>query len=505
MADNEKDPHGRSAEVARLGAAALGRLFEASTTTSAEVTAALLERLEAIDRSGPRLRCVLRVNDGALDEAAALDAERRAGHVRGPLHGVPMLVKDNIDTVGLGATAGSLSLDGVPPARDARLVTRLRQAGAVVLGKANLSEWANFRGRPSSSGWSAVGHQTRNPFALNRSPGGSSSGSAAGVASGLVPLAVGTETDGSILCPSAACGVVGIKPTVGLVSREGIIPISSSQDTAGPMARSVEDAVLLLEVLADRVGHDLAARGDGLRGVRIGVARDDGYFGYHPGTDAVIEAALRALAEAGAELVDPVTGMGAMLHADELIVLCAEFKAGLNGYLAGRLAQSGGGVSTRLPRTLEDVVAFNEANPEERLDLFPQDVLVRAATSCGLDDPVYREAQAANHQRTRSEGIDGVCERLRLDALVAPTMAPAWVIDHLNGDSHAGASWSQAAVAGYPSINLPVGEIQGLPVGLAIWGRAWSEATLIRIAAAAEAQISYRPVPTYRATVGIFA
>lgn len=514
MPGTENDPHEASAQFARLGAGELSRLLAAGTTTSAEATAALLERVEAIDRSGPQLRCVLRLNDRAVEEAAALDAERRLGHVRSPLHGVPVLVKDNIDTVRLGATAGSMALDGAPPATDARLVTQLREAGMVILGKTNLSEWANFRGRPSSSGWSGLGNQTRNPFALNRSPGGSSAGSGAGVAAGLAPLAVGTETDGSILCPAAACGVVGLKPTVGLVSRTGIIPISVSQDTAGPMARRVVDVALLLEVLAaaptDPLDPAMGARpapvvgyldglsGD-LRGVRIGVARDEGYFGYHPATDVIVESAISALRAAGADVVDPVTGTGLGTHGDEMTVLCTEFKAGLDGYLRRRLASEGG--ASALPRSLEEVIAFNKANAGERLDLFPQDVLERAAATIGLEDPAYRQALAANRRRTRTDGIDAVCRRLRLDALVAPTMAPAWTIDHVNGDGHARAAWSEPAIAGYPSLSLPVGEVHGLPVGLAIWGPAWTEARLLRIAAAAEEQIAYRPLPSYRPSV----
>jgi amidase len=428
-----------------------------------------------------------------------------------------VLVKDNVDTVDLGATAGSLALEGAPVATDAALVTQLRSAGAIILGKTNLSEWANFRGRPSASGWSAVGNQTRNPFALNRSPGGSSSGSGAAVAAGLSPLGVGTETDGSILCPAAACGLVGIKPTVGLVSQAGIIPISASQDTAGPLARSVEDAAALLDVLAsatssgarastaDPVGRPAStssyadAVSNDLRGIRVGVVRDDGYFGYHPDTDDLVQWVLGAFREAGADVVESVTGIGTPLHADEMTVLCTEFKAGLRAYLVRRFAGPLESPSQRrLPRSLDDVIAFNEATAAERVDLFPQDVLIRAASSGGLDDPAYLAARSANHRRTREEGIDAVCARLGLDALVAPTMAPAWMIDHVNGDSHFGASWSHAAIAGYPSLNLPIGEVRGLPVGLALWGRAFTEATLIRIASAVEGQISYRPVPTYR-------
>lgn len=516
--ENENDPYPQSTEIARLGAAALSRLLGAGTTTSAEVTAALLARIEAIDRSGPKLASILRLNEHARDEAAALDAERRAGTLRGPLHGVPVLVKDNIDTVTLGATAGSLALDGAPPATDAHLVTHLRRAGLIILGKTNLSEWANFRGRSSSSGWSAIGLQTRNPFALDRSPGGSSSGSGAGLAAGLAPLAVGTETDGSILCPAAACGVVGLKPTVGLVSRDGVIPISSSQDTAGPMARSVEDAARLLDALAGR-GLDTGGRAgarrlardssyvdaltDDLRGVRVGVVRDDGYFGHHVATDRIAEIAVAAMREAGAEVLDPVLRIGAGLEVDEMTVLCTEFRAGLDSYLERRIAGRGDGGLPRFPRTLDDVIAFIEDNEDERLDLFPHDLLVRSAATSGLDEPSYLVARDANHRRTRAEGIDATCERLRLDALVAPTMAPAWLIDHVNGDIHAGTAWGQAAIAGYPSMSLPVGEVHGLPVGLAIWGRAFTEAMLLRIAAATERRVAYRPVPSYRASVGM--
>ncbi|HKH88066.1 MAG TPA: amidase family protein, partial [Acidimicrobiales bacterium] len=355
----------------------------------------------------------------------------------------------------------------------------------------------------------------RNPFALDRTPGGSSSGSGAGVAAGLAPVAVGTETDGSILCPAAACGVVGLKPTVGLVSRTGIVPISSSQDTAGPIARSVADAALLLDALAagptdpddpamearpHALGGFFAGLDGDLRGCRIGVVRDEYYFGYHPATDRVIEAALGAFVEAGAELVDPVYDIGTVSHSDEMIVLCAEFKAGLAEYLGRRwssVADSAG-----LPRGLDDVIAFNEATEAELLGTFPQDVLVRSAASGGIDDPAYLEALAANHRRTREAGIDEVCRREALDALVAPTMGPAWLIDHVNGDHHSSSAWSQPAIAGYPSITMPVGAVNGLPVGLAIWGRAWSEATLLNIAFAMERQLAYSPVPTFPTSVG---
>jgi amidase len=512
------DPHIGSAEVAKAGAGELRKQFEDGTTTSAELTAILMERIAAIDHSGPNICSVLRLNDRVVDDAAQLDAERAAGHVRGPLHGVPVLVKDNVDTVQLGATAGSLALEGVPVAADAVLVTRLRDAGLVIIGKTNLSEWANFRGRPSSSGWSAVGHQTANPFALNRTPGGSSSGSGAGVASGLAPIAVGTETNGSILCPAAVCGLVGLKPTVGLVSRTGVIPVSSSQDTAGPMARSVADAALLLDALAsgpidpgdaamqhrpDRAESFVAALSQDLRGLRVGVVRDEGYFGYHLATDAVVEAMLGSLAAAGATVVDPVIEIGDAVQADEMTVLFNEFKAGLDAYLARRSATSETPGSPPPPRSLADVIAFNQAHEAEHLEVFPQDFMIRSAATSGLDDPAYMTALADNLRRTRGEGIDAVCLRLRLDALVAPTMPPAWQIDHVTGDSHLGCAWGQAAIAGYPSISLPVGEVRGMPVGLTIWGRAWSEATLLRIASAVEDQIAYRPAPSYRESVGL--
>jgi amidase len=520
MNAGQSDPHEPSAEWARTGARELSRLLQAGDTTSAEVVSTAIERIEAVDRSGPSLRSVLRLSDRAMDEARQLDSERRAGHTRGPLHGVPVLVKDNIDTVSLGATAGSLALEGLGVAVDAPVVAQLRHAGVLILGKTNLSEWANFRGRPSASGWSAVGGQTLNPFALNRSPGGSSSGSGAAVAAGLAPIAVGTETDGSILCPAAACGLVGLKPTVGLLSRTGIIPVASSQDTAGAMARSVADVAELLDVLAgcpidsedaamagrpDRGGSFVAALSADLRGFRIGVVRDEAYGSHHPATDLVVEVTLGAFTAAGAELVDPVTGIGSASHSDEMTVLCHEFKAGLEAYLARRLGGQESSKSPRAPRNLADVIAFNEERPAERLDVFPQDVLRRSERCGGLDELVYLEARAANQRRTRQEGIDEVCLRHRLDALIAPTMSPAWPIDHITGDSHFGSAWGQAAVAGYPSMTLPIGEVQGLPVGMAIWGRAWSEATLIRIASAVEDQIRYRPVPSYRKSVALLA
>ncbi|MGH9291239.1 MAG: amidase family protein, partial [Acidimicrobiales bacterium] len=348
------DPHPPSAELARLSATDILARLESGDVSSVEVVSGLMARVEALDSSGPAISSVVTLSGSALDEAAACDRERRAGQVRGPLHGLAVLVKDNIDTERLGATAGSFALSGSRPAGDAATVTALKAAGAVVLGKTNLSEWANFRSRPSSSGWSAVGGQTRNPHALNRSPGGSSSGSGAAVASGLAPLAVGTETNGSILCPAAACGIVGVKPTVGLVSRTGIVPIAASQDTAGPMARTVADVALLLEVLAgstevpdpeDRAtrrrppGLDSAYRAAAVlscRGLRVGVVRDGAFSGFHGPTDAAAAVAVEALRAAGAKVVDPVLSPGRASQVDEMVVLFHEMKAGINSYLARR-------------------------------------------------------------------------------------------------------------------------------------------------------------------------
>ena len=511
------DPHPATADTGFLGAAALRGALEAGELTSVEAVGALLGRIEALDGEGPRLRSILALAPDALESAARLDAERRAGTSRGALHGIPVLVKDNIDTAGgLGTTAGSLALagPGTGPGRDAPLVALLRSAGAIVLGKTNLSEWANFRSRPSSSGWSAVGGQTRNPYGLDRSPGGSSSGSAAALAAGLAPLAVGTETDGSVICPAAACGVVGLKPTVGLVSRSGIVPISATQDTAGPMARSVADVALMLDVLGSgpldagdpatavpgraaaipAAGYLQAVScGRPAAGLRVGVVRDDGYQGYHPGADAVVEAALPAFAEAGVEVVESVEKVGSWSQEDEMTVMCHEFKAGLGAYLAARAdALDGAAGAGRLPGSLADVIAFNEATAAEALQVFNQEMMLRSLATTGLADPDYQAARERNLHGTRSGGIDAVCRRQRLDALVALTMAPAWPIDHVNGDTHTGSSWSLAAVAGYPSVTLPIGRVHGLPVGLTIFGPAWSELTLLRLAAALESELWLR-------------
>lgn len=511
-----KDPSPATAEIAALGLEGCRALLEAGSVTSVELTETLLARIAALDSAGPCLRAVISVAGDALDTARQLDLERRSGSVRGPLHGVPVLVKDNIDTAGsLATTAGSFALSepASQPAADATVVTRLRGAGAIVIGKANLSEWANFRSRHSSSGWSAVGGQCRNPHALDRSPGGSSSGSGAGVAARLAPAAVGTETDGSILCPAALCGVVGIKPTVGLVSRTGVVPISASQDTVGPIARSVADAAVLLGVLAGpdprdpacaRRPQDLPADYAGLldpaalRGARIGVARLR-YFGHNRWADSAAERAIEAMAELGAEIVDPAdieTAEELARVDDEMTVLLHEFKVGLDAYLLGRP-----GGPAACPRTLEQLIEFDESAASREMSVFGHDILVAAAETGGLEEPAYVAALARNLERARAKGIDATLSRHRLDAIVAPTIGPAWHIDHLNGDAHLASSYEAAAVAGYPAISLPVGAVRGLPLGLCLMGTAWSEPTLIPLAYALEQALSLDLEPTWRDTV----
>ncbi len=502
------DPHPQSAEIAGLDAAQLSQRFENGTLTSADVVARLVARIEALDGGATGLHSVIELAPDAEDFAAALDAERRAGRVRGPLHGVPVLVKDNIDTAApLHTSAGSLVFGDSFPARDATVVRVLRDAGAVVIGKANLSEWANFRSRPSSSGWSASGGQTRNPHALDRSPGGSSSGSAAAAAARLVPLAVGTETDGSIICPSAACGLAGLKPTLGLVSRTGIVPIAASQDTAGPMARTARDLGLLLGTLARAVddGEDGAAtrarRPAGydprlfgqpvegnLVGLRIGVVRSGAYAGYHPPTDTVVERALEALTVAGAQLVDPLDALPdpSAWEEAEQTVLVHEFRVGMEAYLSRRSAA--GPAHRHLPRTLDDLLTHAEREPRERADLFGTDVISRAAATGGLGSAAYRAAFDRVKDAARNRGLDALFAQ-GVDVVALPAMAPAWPIDHVLGDHIAGYAWSASAVAGYPSATMPVGTVEGLPVAVALLGPAWSELVLLRVLAALEREL----------------
>ena len=489
--------------------AGLQESMETGRETSESIVSRYLERIEAVDRSGAALNAVIEVNPDALTIARELDRERKEKGARGPLHGIPVLIKDNIDTADrMETTAGSLALLGSKPAKDASVAGRLREAGAVILGKTNLSEWANFRSSRSTSGWSGRGGQTKNPYALDRNPSGSSSGSAAAVAANLVAVAVGTETDGSIVSPASCCGIVGFKPTVGLVSRSGIVPIAHSQDTAGPMARSVADAAILLGAMAGPDPADPATQAngvrfiqdyreflepDGLRGARIGVLRGRG-FNFPPKLDPILEGVVEALKREGAELVDPVE-VPTLGQADdaEYEVLLYEFKADLEAYFAAR---PGAAV-----RTLDDLIAWNAKNADREMPFFGQEILERAAKKGPLTEKAYVEALAKCRELTREKGIDAVMAEHKLDALVVLTNGPAHMTDLVNGDSFSGSSSSLAAVAGYPTITLPAGWIHGLPVGISLIGRAWSEPELIKLAYGLERALGARKPPRLLPTV----
>jgi len=468
-----------------------------------------LARIDEIDRHGPALNSIIEVNPDSLSIAAALDRERKERGPRGPLHGVPVLIKDNIDTHDrMTTTAGSLALEGSIAAKDSFVAQRLRQAGAVILAKTNLSEWANFRGSKSTSGWSGRGGQVKNPYALDRNPCGSSSGTGAAIAANLAAIGIGTETDGSIVCPSGANALVGIKPTIGLVSRTGIIPISHSQDTAGPMTRTVSDAAALLTAIAGvdpddgatvtgrRVSDYTAAlKADGLKGARIGVARKK-YFGYSTLTDKLIDAAIAEMKAQGAVIIDPADiPTAARLDDCEFEVLLYEFKADLNKYLASR--------TTAAAHSLKDLIAFNEREREREMPFFGQEILISAEKKGSLTSAAYRKALSTCGTRARTLGIDAVMTKFRLDALVAPTGSPAWPTDLVNGDHFLGASSTPAAVAGYPSVTVPAGFAFGLPVGLSFIGRPWSEARLITLAYAYEQATRHRKPPTFAQTVSL--
>ncbi len=485
----------------------IGAQLGTGELTTRRLVELYLARIESIDRGGPRVNSVIELNPEALQLADALDAERKQGRARGPLHGVPVLLKDNIDTGDrMQTTAGSLALEGHHAAQDAGVAEKLRAAGALLLGKTNLSEWANFRGKASTSGWSSRGGLTRNPYALDRTACGSSSGSGAAVAANLCAAAVGTETDGSIICPSQSNGLVGIKPTLGLVSRSGIIPIAHSQDTAGPMARSVADAALLLGALAgpdarDRATRPSATRGrsdyaafldpNGLKGARIGVARN--LFGSDARIAKIMETALDAMKRAGAILVDSTDlKTRGKFSNTELLVLWYEFKDGLNRYLASA------GKGARV-RSMADVIKFNEENKDRVLKYFGQQHMLSAQETKDLKSKKYLAALEKNHRLSRAEGIDLVMKKHRLHALVCPSGGAAWMIDLVNGDQPGWdmESTSFAAVAGYPHITVPAGYIFGLPVGLSFFGRAWSEPTLIKLAYAFEQATRVRVPPQY--------
>lgn len=497
-------------ELDELTIAQLQDAMQSGRYTSRRLVELYTARITAIDRQGPALASVIELNPEALAIADGLDAERKAGRVRGPLHGIPVLIKDNIDTGDrMMTTAGSLALQGSSAPRDAAVAAKLRTAGAVLLGKTNLSEWANFRSTKSTSGWSGRGGQVRNPYALDRNPCGSSSGTGAAIAANLAAIGIGTETDGSIVCPSSVNALVGIKPTVGLVSRTGIVPISHTQDTAGPMTRTVADAATVLAAIAGADPSDPATidsrRATGtdyraalttgaLKGARIGVARKR-YFGYSPAADRLIDAALDAMKAQGAVIVDPADiPTAARLDDCELEILLYEFKSDLNTYLASRGPTAG-------VHSLKELIAFNLREKEREMPFFAQELLVMAEKKAGLTSPAYRKALATCRVRARTQGIDAVMTRLRLDAIVAPTGSPAWPTDLVNGDHFLGASSTPAAVAGYPSITVPAGFAYGLPVGLSFIGRAWSEARLIGLAYSYEQATRHRQPPAFLPTV----
>jgi amidase len=472
------------------------------TTGATEATRHYLQRIALMDREGPQLRSIIELNPDALQIAHTLDAERAAGHVRGPLHGVPLVIKDNIATGDrMATTAGSLALDGIHATRDAYLVERLRSAGVVLLGKTNLSEWANIRSSRSASGWSGRGGLTRNPYALDRSTSGSSSGSAAAVAAGLTRMAIGTETDGSIVSPSSIMGVVGLKPTVGRISRDGIIPISHTQDTPGPITRTVSDAALLLTVLAGTDPRDPATQGapapdnylgtlnkDDLRGARIGVARE--YFTGHDEVDQQIERAIAQLTLLGAEVIDPIDLPKVSYDTDEQAVLLHEFKHDLPLWLAD--------FAPHAPvRTLADLIAFNEAQRAREMPYFGQELFIQAQALGGLDSDAYQKALAACRKGARDEGIDRVIREQRLDAIIAPTGGTAWLTDLINGDSASDGFSTPAAVAGYPHLTVPAGLVRGLPVGLSFVGPAWSEARILSLGYAFEQATQWRSDPRF--------
>jgi amidase len=483
--------------------------------TARSIADKYLARIDAVDRSGPSLHSIIETNPDARSIADQLDAERKSGHVRGPLHGIPVLLKDNIATADhMMTTAGSAALAGGPAPRDAFIVGRLRDAGAVILGKTNLSEWANFRSTHSSSGWSGRGGQTKNPYALDRSPSGSSSGSGAAEAANLAAIAIGTETDGSIVSPSSNNSLVGIKPTLGLWSRSGIVPIAHSQDTAGPMARTVADAATLLGALAASDPADAATRSSdakgqhdytrfleaaGLKGARIGVVRNR-LFGYSVAADAIAEQAIADMKKQGATIVDPanIATLG-KFDDSEFDVLLYEFKADLNKYL--------GALGAAAPvHSLKDAIAFNEAHRDQELPYFGQEIMLQAEKKGALTDAKYRAELARNHQLSRALGIDATMQKYALDALVAPTGSPAWLIDLVNGDpgaANAAAPSSVTSVAGYPHITVPAGYFRGLPVGISFFGRAWSEPTLIKLAYAYEQATRHRKPPAFAPTADL--
>ena len=480
----------------------LRQRMESGELTAARAVELYLERIDQVDKNGPAVNSVIELNPDALALAAQLDEERKQGKIRGPLHGAPILIKDNIDTADkMQTTAGSLALEGSIAQRDSGVAERLRGAGAVILGKTNLSEWANFRSTDSTSGWSGRGGLTRNAYALDHNACGSSSGSGVAPSASLCAAAVGTETNGSIVCPSSINGIVGIKPTLGLVAQAGIIPIAHTQDTAGPMARTVLDAALLLDALADPAAAQKAesyaasCRPGGLNGARIGVARQ--LMGRMKAVDALTEAAIEALKSEGAEVID----LDGLPDGDEVSdagyqVLLYEFKTDLNKYLAAL-------GDTAKVRTLADVIAFNTANADRELPYFGQEHFERAEEKPGLDAPEYKKALALTKRMSQAEGIDKAVDANRLDAILAPTTGPSWTTDLIHGDHGSGGSSSLPARAGYPNITVPMGFIHGLPVGVSLFGKAWTEPRLIELAYGYEQATKMRRAPKFAPTADL--
>lgn len=505
-----KTPSRDTDELGYLTIAELSGLMGAGKLSSKELVNNTLKRISDLDSSGPTLRSVITLNPRAEELAEQLDRERLSGKIRSALHGIPVLIKDNLDTLDMRTTGGSLALVSADtPKSDATAVERLRDAGAVIVGKTNLSEWSGFRGKGSSSGWSGLGGQTLNPYALDRSPGGSSSGSAVAVAAGIVPLALGTETDGSILCPAAFNGIVGVKPTLGLVPTLGAIPISFSQDTIGPLTKGVSDAAIALALIAgphpkDR--HSLSIPKSfslsqsldlsSISKLRLGVPRT-GFFGYSPKSDKVVEKMLSMISMAGGTVIDPIeqnpTDSIGFSQTDELLVFLSELKVGLNSYLATRTSSE--------VTNIEDLINFNLSRENEELLFFGQEYLKESLHAPDLDDPLYLGALERNRTRTRSQ-IDKALAKYSLDALVVPTMGPAWLTDRVNGDTYGGEGYSVAAIAGYPSISIPVGMVDGLPVGVNLFSSPWSESRLLQKAMLIENLLAFETRPTFQASLG---